>query len=86
MNTTLTLGLAGLGTVGGGLVRLLSENAEEIRARSGCDFRLKTVAVRNPNRKRDLPEGVALTTDPMSLADDPDIDVIIELMGGIDAP
>ena len=86
MNTTLTLGLAGLGTVGGGLVRLLSENAEEIRARSGCDFRLKTVAVRNPNRKRDLPEGVQLTTDPMSLADDPDIDVIIELMGGIDAP
>ena len=66
-------------------VRMLA-NTEEIRARSGCDFRLKTVAVRNPNRKRDLPEGVALTTDPMSLADDPDIDVIIELMGGIDAP
>ena len=56
MNTTLNIGLAGLGTVGGGLVRLLSENAEEIRARSGCDFNLKAVAVRNPNRKRDLPE------------------------------
>ncbi len=55
MNTTLNIGLAGLGTVGGGLVRLLSENAEEIRARSGCDFNLKAVAVRNPNRKRDLP-------------------------------
>ena len=84
MNTTLNIGLAGLGTVGGGLVRLLSENAEEIRARSGCDFYLKAVAVRNPNRKRDLPEGVRLTTDPMTLADDPDIDVVIELMGGID--
>ena len=84
MNTTLNIGLAGLGTVGGGLVRLLSENAEEIRARSGCDFNLKAVAVRNPNRKRDLPEGVRLTTDPMTLADDPDIDVVIELMGGID--
>ena len=81
MNTTLNIGLAGLGTVGGGLVRLLSENAEEIRARSGCDFNLKAVAVRNPNRKRDLPEGVRLTTDPMTLAD---IDVVIELMGGID--
>ena len=66
-------------------MRLLSENAEEIRARSGCDFNLKAVAVRNPNRKRDLPEGVRLTTDPMTLADDPDIDVVIELMGGIDA-
>ena len=84
MNTTLNIGLAGLGTVGGGLVRLLSENSEEIRARSGCDFNLKAVAVRNPNRKRDLPEGVRLTTDPMTLADDPDIDVVIELMGGID--
>ena len=51
MNTTLNIGLAGLGTVGGGLVRLLSENAEEIRARSGCDFNLKAVAVRNPNRR-----------------------------------
>ena len=57
---------------------------KEIRARSGCDFNLKAVAVRNPNRKRDLPEGVRLTTDPMTLADDPDIDVVIELMGGID--
>lgn len=86
MNKTLTLGLAGLGTVGGGLVRLLAENAEEIRSRCGCDFRLKTVAVRNPNRQRELPEGVRLTTDPQTLADDPDIDVVIELMGGIDAP
>lgn len=86
MNKTLTLGLAGLGTVGGGLVRLLTENAEEIRSRCGFDFRLKTVAVRNPNRQRDLPEGVRLTTDPQTLADDPDIDVVIELMGGIDAP
>ena len=40
MNKTLTLGLAGLGTVGGGLVRLLTENAEEIRSRCGFDFRL----------------------------------------------
>ena len=50
MNTTLNIGLAGLGTVGGGLVRLLSENAEEIRARSGCDFNLKAVsAIRTVN-------------------------------------
>ena len=46
MNTTLNIGLAGLGTVGGGLVRLLSENAEEIRARSGCDFNLKRIKLR----------------------------------------
>lgn len=69
MNTrpTLTLGLAGLGTVGSGLVRLLRENAEELRQRSGCEFRLKTVAVRDASRERDLPAGTRLTTDPPSL-------------------
>ena len=85
MNTrpTLTLGLAGLGTVGSGLVRLLRENAEELRQRSGCEFRLKTVAVRDASRERDLPAGTRLTTDPAELARDPDIDVVVELMGGV---
>ncbi|MEG2139849.1 MAG: homoserine dehydrogenase [Bilophila sp.] len=82
----LTIGLAGLGTVGSGLVRLLTENAEELRARTGCDFRLKTVAVRDLTRKRTLPEGVRLCADPFELAQDPEIDVVIELMGGIDTP
>lgn len=81
----LTLGLAGLGTVGSGLASLLSENAEELRSRTGCDFRLKTVAVRDLTRPRVLPEGVNLCADPLELADDPEIDVVIELMGGIDA-
>lgn len=80
-NTVLTIGLAGLGTVGGGLVRLLSENKEELRSRTGCDIRLKSVAVRDISRPRDLPEGVRLTDNPMTLAEDPEIDVVIELMG-----
>lgn len=82
----LCIGLAGLGTVGSGLVRLLSENAAELHARTGCEFRLKTVAVRDLSRPRQLPEGVALTSDPFSLAEDPELNVIIELMGGIEAP
>lgn len=84
MNTTLNIGLAGLGTVGGGPCAAAVRKRRRNPGRSGCDFYLKAVAVRNPNRKRDLPEGVRLTTDPMTLADDPDIDVVIELMGGID--
>ena len=83
-NTVLTIGLAGLGTVGGGLGRLLSENKEELRSRTGCDIRLKSVAVRDISRPRDLPEGVRLTDNPMTLAEDPEIDGVIELMGGID--
>ena len=81
---TLTLGLAGLGTVGSGFVRLLTENADELAARTGCSFRLKTVAVRHIGQPRELPAGTTLTTDPLSLADDPDIDIVIELMGGIE--
>lgn len=82
--STLTLGLAGLGTVGSGLVQLLRENADELAQRCGCQFRLKTVAVRDPTRSRVLPEGTRLTTDPQELAGDPEIDVVVELMGGID--
>ena len=80
----LTLGLAGLGTVGSGLVHLLRENAEELYKRTGCEFRIKTVAVRDPKRPRVVPDGTRLTTDPMELAKDPDIDVVVELMGGTD--
>lgn len=80
----LTIGLAGLGTVGSGFVHLLSENKEELRARTGCDIRLKSVAVRDTTRQRNLPDGVQLLNDPMQLAADPEIDVVIELMGGIE--
>lgn len=83
-----TVGLAGFGTVGSGVVRLLAENREELEARSGCSVRLKTVGVRNVHKARDveLPEGCTVTSDIMSLATDPEIDVVIELMGGIEPP
>ncbi len=80
----LTVGLAGLGTVGSGLVNFLSENKAEIEARSGCVVRIKSVLVRDASRFRNLPEGTVLTTDGTTLVDDPDIDVFIELMGGIE--
>ncbi len=82
----LRIGLAGFGTVGGGLVRLLRENADVIRRRAGRDVVLTRVLVRNPAKARDtaLPDGVALTTDYRELTDDPQIDVLVELIGGID--
>lgn len=86
MNTrpVLTLGLAGVGTVGSGLVKLLRENAEELHQRTGYDFRIKTIAVRNLDRQREIPENTSLTTNPLDLANDPEIDVVVELMGGIE--
>lgn len=82
----LVVGLAGFGTVGGGLVRLLDENADLIRRRCGRAIVLKKVLVRNATKARSaqLPAGTELTTDYRSLTDDPEIDVLVELIGGID--
>lgn len=83
---TLTIGLAGFGTVGGGLVQILEQNHKELLARSGCEFVVKTVVVRDLQRTRpvSLPSGAVLTADLMSVAEDPDIDVVVELMGGVE--
>ncbi|HIU16829.1 MAG TPA: homoserine dehydrogenase [Candidatus Avidesulfovibrio excrementigallinarum] len=83
-----TLGLAGFGTVGGGLVEILQKNKAELEARSGCRFELKTVVVRDPSRIRSvaLPEGTRLSTSLADVTDDPDIDIAVELMGGIEPP
>lgn len=84
----LMLGLGGFGTVGGGLGRLLEENREEIRMRTGRDIRIKSVLVRDPAKKRAVPypEGAEVCTDMSALLNDPEIDVIVEMMGGIAAP
>ena len=84
----LMLGIAGFGTVGSGLVRILTENRAEILARTGRDIRIKTILVRDAARPRScpLPEGVHLTTSMDELVNDAGIDVVVELMGGIDAP
>ena len=82
MSQNLCIGIAGLGTVGSGLVEMLQKNHDEILRRTGREITIKTVAVHNIARKRDLPEGVMLTDDALSLASDPDIQVVVELMGG----
>lgn len=78
----LVIGLAGLGTVGSGLVQLLKMNADEIMQRTGKRIILKYVAVRNVNIKRDLPEGTKLIDNPLLMAEDTEVKVIVELIGG----
>lgn len=78
----LVIGLAGLGTVGSGLVQLLKTNADEIKQRTGKKIILKYVAVRNINKKRDLPKGTKLIDNPLLMVDDPEVQVIVELIGG----
>ncbi len=83
----LVVGLAGMGTVGGGLLKLLRDDRELIERRVGRDIVVRKVLVRNatPERAAQLPEGCELTTDMASLTDDPAIDVVVELMGGTGA-
>ena len=85
MSEKIILGIAGLGTVGSGLVEMLQKNRDDILRRSGREFVIKAVAVHNLNKKRDLPEGVILTGNPLDLANDPEIQVVVELMGGTGA-
>ncbi|MGQ3676315.1 homoserine dehydrogenase [Xanthobacter sp. TB0139] len=83
----LKVGLAGLGTVGAAVIRMLERRSNELAARTGRDIKVVAVAARDRHRDR----GVDLSAmrwydDPVALAQDPDIDVFVELMGGAGDP
>ena len=81
--TQLRIGICGLGTVGAGTLRLLEENKETITRRSGCEIVVTHVATRTP--KPELCQNVAHPgADPLALAADPSIDIIVETIGGYD--
>ncbi|AAS95370.1 homoserine dehydrogenase [Nitratidesulfovibrio vulgaris] len=82
----LVIGMAGCGTVGSGLLRVLEENRQWIVERTGRAVQVKHVLVRDLSKPRDLPDGASLTDDPAVLTDDPEVDVLVELMGGIEKP
>jgi len=79
----LRVGLLGCGTVGAAAVRLLHEHGEDIARRAGCRLEVSKVAVRDQSKRRDVPlDPSAFTADPMDVIDDPDVDIVCELMGG----
>jgi homoserine dehydrogenase len=80
---SLTVGLLGCGTVGSGVVRLLTEHADEIATRLGCCLRLGPVAVRRLSLDR-VVDVAELTDDPRAVIDHPDVDIVVEVMGGIE--
>jgi homoserine dehydrogenase len=75
--------LLGCGVVGSQVVRLLREEADELAARVGAPLELAGIAVRRPQRHPEVPAEL-LTTDAAALVARPDVDVVVELMGGID--
>jgi homoserine dehydrogenase len=77
------VGLLGLGTVGGGTVNVLNRNAEEITRRAGRGIVITHAAARDLNKPRICStEGMQLTTDPNEVVNDPDVAIIVELIGG----
>lgn len=81
----LRIGLLGLGQVGGGVLRLLSENADGISARLGRRIKVVRAFVRDTSRVRVAEAAqVTLTTNASEVVDADDIDVVVEVMGGID--
>ncbi len=83
MSAPLRIALAGLGTVGAGTVTLLRDNAQAIARRAGRKLEIVAVSARDKNRKRDIGiDGIAWHDDAVALANRPDIDVVVELIGG----
>ena len=81
----LKVALLGCGVVGSEVARLMTTTAADLAARVGAPLELAGIAVRRPNRVRDLPVDPGLfTTDAMGLASRPDVDVVIEVIGGIE--
>ncbi len=77
------VGLLGIGTVGGGTATVLKRNAQEISRRAGREIQLAMVADLNVDRARQIAgEGVTVTADGNDVVNHPDIDIVVELIGG----
>lgn len=83
MSSPLRLGIAGLGTVGTGVLRMLEQNPELIAARAGREITVSAVSARTRDKDRGVDiSGFGWEDDPVALAGREDVDVFIELMGG----
>jgi len=79
------IGMVGCGTVGAATIRLLHDHAGDLARRAGCRLEVARVAVRDLDRERGLPlDAAAFTTDAASIVDDPRIDIVCELIGGVE--
>ncbi len=82
---SLGVALLGCGVVGSAVVRLLVKQADELAARVGTPLQLRGIAVRRPGRARDLPVSADLfTTDAAALVRRDDVDLVVEVIGGIE--
>ena len=81
---TLKVGMLGAGVVGSQIARLLIANKSDLASRSGANLELVSIAVKDSKLKRDGISAALLTNDAKSIVNDPQIDLVIEVIGGID--
>ncbi len=81
----INVGLLGLGIVGSGTIEVLSRNAGEITRRAGREIRVVAATARDLTKERAVSlDGIKLVTDAAVIVNDPDIDIVVELIGGIE--
>jgi len=78
---TINIGICGLGTVGAGVVNVMQRNASALTGRSGCHFQLKHIGARRDNDNCDVSQ-YQVSRDIFAVVNDPDIDIVVELIGG----
>jgi len=76
------VGIIGVGTVGTSVAQILKDNADVISARAGTEIVVKSGVVKNLSKERGL--DIALSTNVDDILDDPEIDIVVELMGGVE--
>ena len=78
------LGVLGHGVVGSAFVELVTQQSDQILARSGVRLEVTKVCIRDTKKKHSLPKGATLVSDPHALVQSADVDLVVELMGGIE--
>jgi len=87
MVAPLRVGIAGLGTVGAEVVRLIEQQGKVLTARCGRGIKVVAVTARSKAKKRNVDlRGIRWAKDPMAIATDPEVDCFVELMGGVGDP
>lgn len=83
MEKPIKIALLGSGTVGTGVINVLQENMREITSRIGAPLELARVLVRDSGKRRPQLEGISVTDNIEEILDDPEISIVVEVMGGI---
>jgi homoserine dehydrogenase len=81
----ISVGLLGLGTVGSGVVRIIENHQDKLMHQVGCPVKVKKILVQDVEKERSVKvDPSLLTMDPADIIEDPEIEVVIEVMGGIE--